>query len=111
MNPMQTAKNLRLVLVTAPDLETARKLATVVLEAKLAACVNLVPGLESHYWWQGKLDHSAEVLLLLKTSVRRLPALERLLLQLHPYDTPEIVALPVLTATARYRHWWLASLQ
>jgi len=102
---MKTARSFAVVLVTAPDLKTARSLAQTVLQARLAACVNLVPRLESHYWWQGKLEHSTEVLLVLKTTQARLPALEKTILQHHPYDTPEILALLIQAGTARYLDW------
>lgn len=103
---MKTATGFHLVLVTAPDLKTARRLAQAALRAKLVACANLVPKLESHYWWQGKLERSGEVLLILKAPRRALPELERLILKEHPYDTPEFIALPLTHGTARYLAWW-----
>jgi periplasmic divalent cation tolerance protein len=72
--------------------------------------VNLLPGLASHYWWQGRLDHSAEVLLLIKTAKRKLAALEKAILTQHPYDTPEIIALPMVAGTPRYLDWMAASI-
>src|SRR5437868_5096520 len=90
------------VLVTAPDLKTARRLAKVALKARLAACVNLIPGIESHYWWRGKIESGPEVLLLLKTVTSRLAALERLLVASHPYDTAEFVVLSVTRGNQRY---------
>lgn len=102
---MKTAASCLVVLVTAPDLETARRLARAALECRAAACANLVPGLESHYWWQGKLETSAEVLLIFKTTRRRLGALEKAVAQLHPYDTPEILALPVRAGAEKYLRW------
>jgi len=98
-----------LVLVTAPDLKTARTLAKAALGAKLVACANLVPKLESHYWWQGKLEASAEVLILFKTTRARLAALERLIVAQHPYETPEFVTLPMAEGNARYLKWLAAS--
>jgi periplasmic divalent cation tolerance protein len=103
---MKPAKQAAIVLVTAPDLKTARKLARAALEARLAACANLIPKLESHYWWQGKIERSAEVLMLFKTTFRRVAALEKLMVARHPYDTPEFIALPVKGANARYLAWW-----
>lgn len=102
---MKAAAQFVVVLVTAPDLKTARALAQAALESRLVACANLVPRIESHYWWQGKLERSAEVLLLLKTRKTRLAALERLILDRHPYDTPEILALPLHAGTERYLAW------
>ena len=102
---MTSARNFAVVLVTAPDLKTARMLATKALKARLVACANLVPRLESHYRWQGKIETSAEVLLVLKTTRLRLRALERLILHEHPYDTPEVLALPLAQGAARYLEW------
>ena len=93
------------VLVTAPDLKTARKLARAALEARLIACANLVPKIESHYWWQGKNMSGAEVLMLLKTTTARLAALEKLIVSIHPYDTPEFLVLPISRGNKRYLDW------
>jgi len=103
---MKSARKFALVMVTAPDLKTARRLARAALEARLAACVNLVPKIESHYRWQNKLEHATEVLLLVKTTAHRLAALERLITAKHPYDTPEFIALPVQSGNARFLNWW-----
>src|SRR4051794_29865668 len=102
---MKPAKPYTLVLITAPDLKTARKLTRAALQAKLVACGNLVPKLESHYWWQGKLETSAEVLILFKTTTPLLSQLEELILAQHPYDTPEIIALRLDQGTERYLDW------
>jgi periplasmic divalent cation tolerance protein len=108
---MKNGKAFQVVLVTAPNLNTARKLAKAALEARLVACANLVPKIESHYWWEGKIESSREVLLLLKTTQRQLPRLESLILAGHPYDTPEIIALPISSGTAPYLSWILASVR
>jgi periplasmic divalent cation tolerance protein len=92
-------------LVTAPDLKTARRLAQAALTARLVACANLIPKLESHYWWQGKLERSTEVLILFKTTPARLKALEQVILKNHPYDTPEFIVLPITTGNKRYLAW------
>ena len=97
--------------MTAPDLPTARRLARAALKLRLIACANLVPRIESHYWWQGRLQSSAEVLLLLKTTRAKVKALEGLLLDQHPYDTPEILALPITLGTRRYLDWLGASIE
>ena len=106
---MKSARNYFIVLVTAPDLKTARQLAQAALKAKLVACANLVPKLESHYWWQGKLERGGEVLMILKTTRRRLSTLEKLILAEHPYDTAEFVVLPVTSGSRRYLTWWARS--
>ncbi len=103
---MKAAKNVCLVLVTAPEMKTARRLARAALEGRLAACANLVPKLKSHYWWQGKISRATEVLVVLKTTAGKLAALERLIVAEHPYDTPEFVALPVAHVNERYLNWW-----
>src|ERR1017187_9980812 len=99
-----TAKH-AVVLVTAPDMKTARKLAHAALEDRLIACANLIRKIESHYWWQGKIESGAEVLLVLKTTTACLAALEKLILAKHPYDTPEFLVLPVSRGNQRYLAW------
>jgi len=99
------------VLVTAPNLRIARALARATLRARLVACANLVPGLESHYWWQGKLERSGEVLIVFKTARRHLPGLEKLILAEHPYDTPEFIVLPLTAGSKRYIEWLSASVK
>lgn len=93
------------VLVTAPDVKTARKLARAALETRLVACANLLPGIESHYQWQGKIERGTEVLMVLKTTTVRLAALEQLIVAKHPYDTPEFVVLPISHGNQRYLDW------
>ena len=102
---MKTARLFTLILVTAPNRKTARALTRAALEARLVACANLVPAIESHYWWQGKLEQSNEILIVFKTIKSNLGALEKLILAQHPYDTPEIIALPIATGTERYLRW------
>jgi periplasmic divalent cation tolerance protein len=93
------------VLVTAPDLKTARRLARAALEARLIACANIVPRIESHYWWGGKIEVGTEVLLVMKTAAGRLAALEKLIVGKHPYDTPEFIVLPISRGNKRYLDW------
>lgn len=100
-----------LVLVTAPLLPVARKLAGKILAARLAACVNLLPGVESHYWWQGKLECSGEVLMLIKTTGDQLKPLRRLIKRHHPYETPEFIALPITSGSKKYLKWIEASVR
>lgn len=102
---MKNPSRFQIALVTAPDLKTARALARAALEARLIACANLVPRVESHYWWQGKLESSAEVLLVMKTTAPRRKALEQLILARHPYDTAEFLVLPIQAGTDRYLRW------
>jgi len=108
---MKSARQYAVVLVTAPDLKTGRALARAALQARLAACVNVVPKIESHYWWQGKLESGSEVLLVLKTTHAKLAALEKVILARHPYDTPEFIVLPLQAGTSRYLAWLGASVK
>ncbi len=108
---MKAATKFFIVLVTTPDLKTARSLAKAALSAKLIACANLVPKIESHYWWRRKMESSTEVLLILKTQKSNLPALEKLLLKKHPYDTPEFLVLPVSAGSKNYLDWLNTSCQ
>ena len=98
-----------LILVTAPDSTTARLLANAALKARLVACANLIPGIESHYWWQSKIESSAEVLIIFKTTRAKLKALEKLIVEKHPYDTPEFVVLSISGGNKRYLAWVSAS--
>lgn len=102
---MKSAAGFSIVLVTAPDLKTARALAKAALQARLIACANLVPKVESHYWWQGALESGSETLLILKTPRANLSALEKLVLARHPYDTPEFLALPLSAGNRKYLEW------
>ena len=102
---MKSTSGICIVLVTAPDLKVARKLAKAALETRLIACANLIPKLESHYWWGGKIESGVEVLMLLKTTTRRLQALEKVIVANHPYDTPEFIVLPVRRGNKRYLAW------
>jgi len=106
---VKPAAKFALVLVTAPDLKTARALAKSALQGRLIACANLIPKLESHYWWQGKIESGAEVLLILKTPKTRLAALEKLVLARHPYDTPEFLVLPLSAGSKKYLDWLSAA--
>jgi periplasmic divalent cation tolerance protein len=102
---MKIAPQFSIVLLTAPNIKVARRLAALALESRLAACANLVPAVESHYWWQGKIMCGAEVLVLFKTTRPPLPAREKILLSNHPNDTPEFLVLPLRSGSARYLKW------
>lgn len=102
---MQSAASYRCVLVTASTLTAARKLASGALNARLAACANLVPKMESHYWWKGRLESSTEVLIIFKTAQPQLEALEQFILQNHTYDTPEFLVLPLEAGAEKYLKW------
>ena len=102
---MKSAAKFSIVMVTAPDLKTARALARAALQARLIACANIVPRIESHYWWRGKIESGTEILLILKTQKNKLADLEKLILAKHPYDTPEFLALSVDGGNKKYLDW------
>ena len=96
----------RLVYVTSSSLEEARDLAQGILEQRLAACVNFIPGVESHYWWQGKLEKAAEVMLVIKSSAEQFEALAGFVRKHHSYECPEIVSVSPHKISPGYRSWW-----
>jgi periplasmic divalent cation tolerance protein len=93
------------VLVTAPTPDRAAEIARALVEERLAACGNVVPGIRSIYRWEGKVQEDAEALLVLKTTRARFDALRDRVLALHPYEVPEVIALPVEAGSARYLAW------
>jgi periplasmic divalent cation tolerance protein len=93
------------VLVTVPTPERAAEIARVLVEEKLAACGNVVPGLRSIYRWEGQVHDDQEALLVVKTARSRFEALRDRVLALHPYQVPEIVALPIEAGHAPYLAW------
>jgi periplasmic divalent cation tolerance protein len=96
----------RLVLVTCSSLPEARKISRSLLQKHLAACVNIqLAPIESIYRWRGKIETAREHLLLIKTTTRRLKSLEREVLRLHSYDTPEILVLPISAGSKSYLRW------
>jgi periplasmic divalent cation tolerance protein len=106
---MKSAAAFAIVLVTAPDLKCARALAQAALATQLIACANLVPRVESHYVWQGKMAAATEVLLLLKTRKTKLAALEKLIVAAHPYETPEFIVLSLTGGNEKYLSWLAAN--
>ena len=93
------------VLVTAPSPDQAAEIARALVEERLAACGNVVPAIRSIYRWEGKVHEDAEALLVLKTTRGRFEALRDRVLALHPYDVPEVLALPVEAGNAAYLAW------
>jgi periplasmic divalent cation tolerance protein len=106
---MREAASARIALSTAGSLEEGRRLARLLVERRVAACVNLVPGLTSIYRWQSAVEEAAEVLLLIKTTAEQLPALEATLRELHSYEVPELLALEVESGSGPYVDWLLDS--
>jgi periplasmic divalent cation tolerance protein len=103
--PAAAAPDLRVVLMTAPDAACAERIARALVGERLAACVNLVPGMRSIYRWEGAVQEEAEVLLVAKTRADRVVELEARVRALHPYDVPEVIALPVDAGSAAYLRW------
>jgi periplasmic divalent cation tolerance protein len=99
------------VLMTAANGEEAARLADLLIGAHLAACVQILPEMESVYRWQGKIERQPEILLLAKTVLSKFEDLEREVRALHSYDTPEIIALPVVAGSSPYLEWLTASLK
>ena len=97
--------DLQVVLCTVPDAERGADLARTLVEERLAACVNLLPGLRSIYTWKGRVEDDAEALLVIKTRPDLFEALRERLAALHPYDVPEIVALEVGACHGPYLDW------
>lgn len=98
-------------LSTVASAEDAERIARSLVEKGVAACVNVVPGVVSFYRWKGKLERDAEVLLVIKTTAERFEDLKAALLADHPYELPELVALPIAAAHQPYLDWLSASVQ
>ena len=94
-----------IVFATFPDAESARAIVTTLVGEKLAACGNIVSGVESIYRWQGEMQTAAEAMVVLKTDAARYPALETRLKALHPYEVPECLAIPVAAGLPDYLRW------
>jgi periplasmic divalent cation tolerance protein len=94
-----------LVFTTLPSADKAAELAKLLVEERLAACANLLPAIRSIYRWQGKLQDENEVLLLLKTRAEHLERLKLRILELHPYEVPEVLAVPVEAGYQPYLEW------
>jgi len=94
-----------LILCTCPDAESAGHIARVLVEERLAACVNRVPGLTSVYRWQGEIHEDNEVLLLIKTRRELFELLRARIIELHPYDVPEVIALEITAGHTPYLEW------
>jgi periplasmic divalent cation tolerance protein len=94
-----------LVLTTADSLDLALRIASALVEQKEAACVNIVPGIRSIYRWEGKVCDDAELLLLIKSSADRFEAVRSRIRQLHTYEVPEVISLPIVAGDPSYLRW------
>ena len=97
-------ENIRVVLVSIPR-DEANKLAKSLVENHLAACINVVPKIESYFWWDNKLEHDEEALLIIKTTQQRFDELRAWVVENHPYDLPEIISLPLSDGLSDYIEW------
>jgi periplasmic divalent cation tolerance protein len=94
-----------IVLTNCPDAEVADRIARALVEQKLAACVNRMPAVDSVYRWQGAVERAVEVPLLIKSTRERLPEVQEAIRALHPYEVPEILAIPVVAGLPAYLRW------
>ena len=93
------------VFITTADAEEAQRIADVLLNERKAACINIVPKVGSHFWWQGKLDSAEESLLIVKTRASALDEVVSLVKKHHGYDVPEVIALPIIGGNQDYLEW------
>ena len=93
---------------SCPDDATATRIAAALVDERLAACVQCLPGVRSTYRWDGRTEHATEVLLLIKTAADRIPDVFERVTRLHPYDVPELLALDVRDGTPAYLDWVIA---
>ena len=103
------ASRLLVVLMAAPDRDEASRIAELLVNSRLAACVQILPEVQSVYRWKGEVERNTEILLLAKTTSDKFDELDRAVREIHSYDTPEIIALPVNAASESYLNWLLAS--
>ncbi|HMF74728.1 MAG TPA: divalent-cation tolerance protein CutA [Bryobacteraceae bacterium] len=94
-----------LILCACANDDDALRIANTLVEQRLAACVNIVPGVRSIYRWREQVESGQEILLFIKTSQERFPALRDRIAELHPYDTPEVIALPIVGGLEKYLVW------
>jgi len=99
------AENHIVTLCTVPDRESGERIGHTLVEERLAACVNIVPGITSVYRWQGKVEKAAECLLIIKTVTSRFEALKTRILELHPYEVPEVIGIPITSGSSDYLKW------
>ena len=97
-----------LVITNCPDEAAANAIALAVVEARLAACVNILPRVQSVYRWQGAVESATEIPLFIKSTAAGYPALEATIRERHPYDVPEIIALPITAGLPAYLNWLVA---
>ena len=107
----QMADNFHVVLSTCPTQESAERIARCVVEARLAACVNVLPGLRSYYEWKGNIEVGDEILLVIKSRVELFDALQSMITSQHPYELPELITVPISTGSPPYLAWLAANMR
>ncbi len=105
MTTAENTANYCVALCTCDDSDTATRLARLLVQQRLAACVNLIHGIQSVYEWEGSLETAGEILLVIKTSRSRLPALKACITEQHPYDVPELITLAITDGLPDYLSW------
>jgi len=95
----------RILMTTFPDLEQAKQVAKTIVTNKLAACINILPKMTSIYQWQGNLEEGEELMLVIKTEVDCIDKLQKTILEMHPYELPEIVVVPIVGGHTPYLDW------
>ncbi len=103
--PKKTATRYRLILSTCPNTQIARRIANALVRERLAACVNILPALQSIYRWNGKVESAREVLIVVKARARDYRGVEKRILALHPYELPEFISLEIASRPSRYLAW------
>jgi len=102
---MSERNNVVVIFVTAPDVRVANRIAQTLVQERLAACVNILPGVRSHYWWEGEVQESSELLMLLKARKTDVQAVANRVRELHPYEVPEVVAADIVGGLPSYIDW------
>jgi len=105
---MSNRNSIVVILVTAPDGQVAQQLATKLVGERLVACANVLPGIQSVYWWEGEVQNSSEVLMLMKARKQDVDAVTERVRALHPYAVPEVIATDVVSGLEAYLNWVVA---
>jgi periplasmic divalent cation tolerance protein len=100
-----TKSEIIIVFVTVPGLREGSRISRAILTSRLAACVNVIPGVQSMYKWKGKIVREKEAMLVMKTTRLRYRKLEQKIKKLHPYEVPEVIAIPLICGSSQYIEW------
>lgn len=108
---MESAKEFRLIFVTVGNYESARQMARTLVSEQLAACCNIIHGVDSIFGWRGSIQEAQEIMMIIKTSADRLELLEHRIRELHTYDVPEIISVALQESSAEYLQWLRGTLE